>query len=237
MLMSKDPRPLLPALNFFQKYIEESRSGRRPKKRSIENETRSLLFFFSHRRKAIPRCKGGLREKGEEAGILPSSFSLSLPFSPSQRAVSRYLPADRGGKNTHFYTVKMCYLARAARDSGHPPLLLPSTFALIPSPSPFLRLARAHVHTYAHVLRSPRAPIHAHGGGINSLAQISTPGAGLRFQASAPTPSRPTFILSAACLGAEKRGMGTRHAARTILFPRRHLPSRTTRRWSRKIDA
>lgn len=113
-------------------------------------------------------------------------------------------------------------------------LLLPpatSPCAHIPSLSTFLRLARAHVQTHIHTrarIALLSAPTHVHGGGINSLAQISTPGACLRFQAFAPTPTRPTFILSAVRLGAEKRGMGTRHAARTILLPRRHLPSRTT---------
>lgn len=232
--MSKDPPP--PCNQLLSEIHRRISSGRRPKKRSIESETLSLLFFSLIVEKLSPAVRVA-REKREEAGILPSSFSLPLPFSPSQRAVSRYLPADRGGKNTHFYTVKMCYLARAARDSGHPLVPPPIHFRphpfAVPVPS-----SRARTCTYVRTrIALPCALIHAHGGGINSLAQISTPGAGLRFQASAPTPSRPTFILSAACLGAEKRGMGTRHAARTILLPRRHLPSRPTRCWSRKIDA
>ena len=69
------------------------------------------------------------------------SLSLSLPF-PSSRLPFlfrspevRYLHGDRGGKNTHFYTVKMCYLARAARlrvpsSSPSPPVALSLSLSL-----------------------------------------------------------------------------------------------------------
>lgn len=78
------------------------------------------------------------------------SLRLFLPFSFSSRAVSRYLAADRGGKNTHFYTVKMCYLARAARDSPVVPFPPSSPFpSFNPPASPFLGVARAPVHTRA----------------------------------------------------------------------------------------
>ena len=74
--------------------------------------------------------------------------------------------ADRGGKNTHFYTVKMCYLTRAARA-----LSLSLTLSLFPSFS--LSLPPC---LWGASEREPQAQrllnAHTPEGGINSLADI-----------------------------------------------------------------
>lgn len=123
------------------------------------------------------------REKRENPSSPPLFLLLFLSPAFAQRAVSRYLPAEIGVGKTLIFIPSKCVISparletpvipRFPRSRHHP--LSPSSLCRPRVPS----RSRARTRTRAHVLRPPLplprgAPVHARGGGINSLAQIST---------------------------------------------------------------